>query len=347
MNANLRRHGFTLVELLMAIAIIAILIALLLPAIQAAREAGRRTQCINNEHQIMLGMHNYASTFNSFPPAAKLVTKEGVKTSSVSGWSFLVKILPFTEYNALYKSLPESGEPDDADDKNCVNAMNTSIKEFLCPSVANRAFQDTTTTPPTLAVTSYKGVGATTRDSLKMILDETAKPPYGKADVHPDGSLYPGTGTKLRAFATDGLSHTIMLMETMDTTASRWTVGKEVTLVALPQKSSPVGDEPKGGYPYFSPPGYDGTFGPDSAVTKAGLRTFLMYDFNPQGADAGKYEDPGFSKPAAAYGPSSNHPSVVICAFADGSALGLSKQCDAANMFFLVTRGNGDPFNIP
>ena len=101
-------------------------------------------------------------------------------------------------------------------------------------------------------------------------------------------------------------------METIDETASRWTVGKEATLVGLPQASSPTGEKPQDPYAYFAPPGYDKTWGADSGVTKAGLRTFLSYDFNPTVADAGKYEDPGFSKTAAEYGPSSMHPYVIV-----------------------------------
>src|SRR4051794_30278486 len=63
------RKGFTLIELLVVIAIIAVLIALLLPAVQAAREAARRAQCVNNLKQIGLGLHNYHSSNDCFPPA--------------------------------------------------------------------------------------------------------------------------------------------------------------------------------------------------------------------------------------------------------------------------------------
>jgi prepilin-type N-terminal cleavage/methylation domain-containing protein/prepilin-type processing-associated H-X9-DG protein len=89
-------RGFTLVELLVVITIIGILIALLLPAVQAAREAARKMQCTNNLRQIGVGMHNFASAYNTFPP--------GIKARSITGeWVyFLHYLLPYLEQEAYY-----------------------------------------------------------------------------------------------------------------------------------------------------------------------------------------------------------------------------------------------------
>ena len=97
----LLRAAFTLVELLVVIAIIGVLIALLLPAVQAAREAARRSQCANNMKQIGIGMHNYIDTWKRFPCGLS-----GAVTWVKSGQVAWTAILPFTDYNNLYEAVP-------------------------------------------------------------------------------------------------------------------------------------------------------------------------------------------------------------------------------------------------
>jgi len=92
-------RGFTLVELLVVIAIIGILIALLLPAVQAAREAGRRASCINNLKQLALGLMNYHGPHNAFPPG---FIHDANNTES---WGWSVFVLPFIEQQPLYEKL--------------------------------------------------------------------------------------------------------------------------------------------------------------------------------------------------------------------------------------------------
>ncbi len=307
---------------------------------------------MNNGKQLGLAMQNYASTYsNAFPPAAGVYSDPSGK-KTVGGYSFLVKLLPFMEFDSFYRSLPQKIPNGDIDAAMSGNAaltvrMNTSLKELVCPSNNNNVFQNMKANPPLFALTNYKAVGATTRNSLLIAVDPVATPPYGTATMHPDGAIYPSDKNLPLADIKDGTAHTVMIMETMDDTSSRWMVGNECTLVGLPQASSPTGQTPAPPYKYFAQPGFDGTFGDSSAVARAGLRTFLTYDFSPRGADAGKYEDPGWAKAPPAYGPSSAHPAVVIVAFADGSVEALSKQVDAANLFFLITKDNNDLFNLP
>lgn len=98
------RRGFTLVELLVVIAIIGVLVALLLPAVQAAREAARRSSCSNNLKQFGIAIHNYEDTYKVMPPG-------GNNWSATPGTSWHVSILPFTEQTALYGQLPLTVTP--------------------------------------------------------------------------------------------------------------------------------------------------------------------------------------------------------------------------------------------
>ena len=117
-------RGFTLVELLVVIAIIGILVALLLPAIQAAREAARRTQCQSNLHNVALGVLNYCDTNKSFPyavfdpvdPSIGRAVFTGAQLSGPSGSphlmeNWVIAVLPYIEEKALYDSFLLYWEP--------------------------------------------------------------------------------------------------------------------------------------------------------------------------------------------------------------------------------------------
>jgi prepilin-type N-terminal cleavage/methylation domain-containing protein len=120
------RRGFTLIELLVVIAIIAILIGLLLPAVQKVREAAAKTQCSNNLHQLGIAMHSYHDVFAMFP------FEDGPGSVVPSPPSIFVVILPYVEQQALYNQMQSQGITNWVNNQTLANQ--TSIKTFLCPS---------------------------------------------------------------------------------------------------------------------------------------------------------------------------------------------------------------------
>ena len=98
-----KSKGFTLVELLVVIAIIGVLIALLLPAVQQAREAARRVQCTNNLKQLGLAMHNYHDTFNSLPYGQFSGQQYENTSENPNRATWFVAILPFVEQSTMYE----------------------------------------------------------------------------------------------------------------------------------------------------------------------------------------------------------------------------------------------------
>ncbi|HEX6960493.1 MAG TPA: DUF1559 domain-containing protein [Lacipirellula sp.] len=106
-----RRQGFTLVELLVVIAIIGVLVALLLPAVQAAREAARRQQCQSNLRQLSVGLANYESANGAFPPAFEFASNLATPQNPPLTWlgpNWAVRLLPYIEQQALYNQIDES-----------------------------------------------------------------------------------------------------------------------------------------------------------------------------------------------------------------------------------------------
>ena len=170
MSARRHPRGFTRIELLVVIAIIGVLIALLLPAVQAAREAARRSQCTNNLKQLGLAMHNYHNALNCFPQGASKNPKNGPADSDLvwSSWSAQALMLPYLEANPLYNAANCSwginpfGDP-------CYNinstVANTIVNGFLCPSDPNAAkpninnyFASVGTTSDFMTVNCWGGV---------------------------------------------------------------------------------------------------------------------------------------------------------------------------------------------
>lgn len=191
-----RRFGFTLVELLVVIAIIAILVALLLPAVQSAREAARRTQCINNLRQLGISFHNYESAHRKYPPG-DVVTPTGGST----GLSVHSRLLPFVEEVAL-KQLVKDDKPynDTANDQ----ARLTRVAMFICPSDAGSMLSETLGGPNSYY--ANQGTG---------ILWSLWPPPAGDPNEgmpQPNGIMFRNSMTSVR-HVRDGLSHTAAFAE--------------------------------------------------------------------------------------------------------------------------------------
>jgi prepilin-type N-terminal cleavage/methylation domain-containing protein len=156
MRGFVRQRGFTLVELLVVIAIIGILIALLLPAVQAAREAARRMNCTNNLKQVALATHNYHDRLGSFPPGTLAKTFATAPRSRAT--ALMVFILNEMEQSNLRNQL----DPNDPNNDITHGLAGVVLPVIVCPSDVIPQNPVAQGTPPNMyGITSYGGNGGT------------------------------------------------------------------------------------------------------------------------------------------------------------------------------------------
>lgn len=127
------RRAFTLVELLVVLAIIGFLVALLIPAVQAAREAARRMQCADNLRQLGIGLANYQSTLKAYPPSIVL-NGSGTTVTWNGGWSVHARVLPYLEQNPLFAICNFSINKEDPTNQ---LAITKTLPVLICPSLTN------------------------------------------------------------------------------------------------------------------------------------------------------------------------------------------------------------------
>jgi prepilin-type N-terminal cleavage/methylation domain-containing protein/prepilin-type processing-associated H-X9-DG protein len=224
-------RGFTLVELLVVIAIIGVLVALLLPAVQAAREAARRMKCQSNMKNIGLACLNYESANNRYPPGARPANQP-----TNNGLSYNVLILPYVEQGGLdsnvanfikdYRAKNGGKDPDGYAFK---DANVTRLDLYTCPSddvtlLVDKFFTD-------MQAASYAGIAGSYASRVGSADCSTVHgdPGLGTCvdsslgDMNVDGMLFPGAGVEVQSVI-DGTSNTIMVGERWYQSRA-WTLG--------------------------------------------------------------------------------------------------------------------------
>jgi prepilin-type N-terminal cleavage/methylation domain-containing protein/prepilin-type processing-associated H-X9-DG protein len=357
-KASRDRAGFTLIELLVVIAIIAVLIGLLLPAVQAAREAARRIQCVNNMKQIGLGIHNYLSGNDSFPAGAFSSWVPEQASYVVNGdFSAHARLLPFMEQQAVYNSANFSVSVFQSDSGASMNqtVTTTVLNVFLCPS----------SPVPTWTDVQYNGERATGNNyfaswgsSLEFNALRVNGPPNGIFEVLPIGSI---PTTKL-ADITDGTSNTLAFGEWKTGTGnlSVVTIPTDIIFVGVfPQGTdfnSPLLDMPAGAavlQPWLAQCGAAAAT-PSARKPKTptlgecwafGLPGYTLGDTlqppNPPYPNCNTSAQ-GFVSYPAHYGMSSFHPGGANILMCDGSVRFLKNTTNVVTVWSLGTRAGGE-----
>jgi prepilin-type N-terminal cleavage/methylation domain-containing protein len=340
------RRGFTLVELLVVIAIIGILIALLLPAVQAAREAARRSQCTNNIKQVALALHNYHDVHKSFPPRGIFGGGGTTNPQPPYGHTWLTAILPFMEQQPLYDSTdmrmspfgPMGAGPPQP-------ILSTLVDTLLCPSDAT-ALADVSQTaraPATNGIAWTNYAGPTAWDWW-LRRDRVIGPPWvPQGNTRSDG-IFMADNTTLMRDITDGTSNTLMVAEV---TFAGWMQGVNMQNGSgIPRKSNVGGFLPRAAFVaweaggtvctdprYQRPwggagcswiPGWDparGSFWPPSFMTHVGIKV--------EWTSAGGM-----------------HPGATVIALADGSSRTLADTTTYPVWFYLCGMADAQTFTF-
>jgi prepilin-type N-terminal cleavage/methylation domain-containing protein/prepilin-type processing-associated H-X9-DG protein len=320
----MKRKGFTLIELLVVIAIIAVLIGLLLPAIQKVREAANRIVCSNNLKQLGLAAHNYHSALGRFPPGVNLPsTYTGLGNGSLStpppivagqAFSLFTALLPYVEQDNLYALLNLNGY--NSQYQNCTTPTSpgaTVVKVFLCP---------TDTAPTQTTYTSGNTTwyfGANTYGGNAGIRSWYTFFSGGYPGMTQDGLFYINSSVTIGGIS-DGTSNTLAFGE-----RNR----RDPVLDAIPSYGANFIEQHSGWAWANNLPGYDYLFGAARPLNWT--------------VPAGTTSDPGFiyeDDRLSTFG--SQHTGGANFCMADGSVRFISNSIPLLTLQYLCTRAGGE-----
>ena len=331
-----RRYAFTLVELLVVIAIIGVLVALLLPAVQAAREAARRMSCSNNLKQVGIALHNHHDTLNRFPPGcASDVAPFGTGGSWGSSW--MVFLLPFMEQRPLYDQLQFTGASGFTHTNNIPLYNNVVIKAYKCPSgIINPEFVD-------------RNVGGAVQKVMRSHYVGIA----GAVDGTVDTVMWPTNatwtdGTKINSGANHSSAAGALFQNSQTTFASMTDGSSNVMVVG--EQSTMMKDTSNTFQPTWNAGGiYGFCMGYGNATTTSDNRHFncttIRYKINYKtNVSGGTCTSTGICNDSSNNSPLiSNHPSGVMILLGDGSVRLLSDNTAMPVLGRLSVRDDGQP----
>lgn len=324
------RRGFTLVELLVVIAIIGVLIALLLPAVQQAREAARRIQCTNHLKQVGLAMHNYHDTYIS-----KLPFNGGTTQMQSPAPSFWVRLLPFMEQSAAFDQLNFNNIATGAYLTNNIGTSSApgtlailNVDGLLCPS---SPLPETADAYPKYQYTSYVGIAGTwgqvnqADGSIAAINSSNFQNYNGVVINIGNGASAIGLGS-----ITDGTSNTMMVSEVSNYYYDEYNNNTRQAATLRPTVGTAVAN--------------GGAWATPTSVAKTadiGFQNIVGIRYPINKFNSNTLTDDGKAMGGVNMPLTSPHPGGVLCSLADGSVRFLAETINQATLVNLASRQDG------
>ena len=323
-----QKSGFTLIELVVVIAILSVIVALLLPAVQQARESARRTQCRNNLKQIGIALHNYQTLHERFPPSfcADLQTDGGE-------WSIHARLLPHLE-QARLGDLIDFADKHGSGDSATIAVRKTRVAPYLCPTEPQDRVRTDSSGNPTDYPVNYGFNCGTWK-----VWDNASKQPG-------DGAFAPNQALKAGAI-TDGMSNTLAAAEVKAFTQYLRDGSGGTKTPPTPSGISALGGDLKDtGHTEWvdgrvHQAGFTTTFPPNTHVPHTVGAT--VYDIDYTSCREDKPTSVCTGPTYVAVTSRSHHVGLVNVLLMDGSARAVSNSIDANIWKLLGSRSDGEP----